>query len=461
MFDSRGAVLLTPPGWDEPDPADVGDWEPIPARVWAELDSLIPLWASEGDIPFADKPIDDAMRAPLGAHTWRLLGETSVAEMSDEAKAWALRRAGELISHIESFRAELIAAIAGPKPADPAEDWGTFEVAVASRKSVYAADRDVTYARALQGRLAATREALHDGRITERQARELAEATAHLSDELALRIEARLLAYSHRQDLPKFKASLRRWLARLDPEFVKRAINARNQTTVEHVANDDGTGSLYLHGPLEKTALIDTALRAYATATKTATGGTAEDRKLDGLVEWAEAYLTSPDTPRRHGRAYGIQVILDAPTLLGLADHPAEIPGYGMIPAQAALHLLADGSPIRRLITDPDDGHLLHYGTKTYLVPPPLADHLIALHHTSVGPHSAVPAAGCDMDHNLPHDSGGATDPDNNSPLDRRWHRAKTHAGWTYLKNNDRTVTWTSPHGLSETVYPHDYRLGP
>jgi hypothetical protein len=148
--------------------------------------------------------------------------------------------------------------------------------------------------------------------------------------------------------------------------------------------------------------------------------------------------------------------------MLGLANHPAEIPGYGMVPADAALHLLADGSPIRRLVVDERDGHLLDYGTTTYVVPPALAEHLIALHQTSAAPHSAVPAEGCDYDHNVPFGPhGGTTDPHNVTPLDRRWHRAKTHAGWTYLKNNDGTVDWTSPLGQRLRTDPHDYRLGP
>ncbi len=467
MFDSPGfghspgAVLLNPPGWDEPDPPDWGDWEPIPDEVWRECQRAIPEWADEGDIPFLDKPVEEAVRLPLGPHTLRLLQETPVEQMTDEARCWALRRAGELINYIDAFRVELTAALAGPKPADPAEDWAAHDVAVASKCSIYAADRKVAVARALTGRLTATCQALLDGRITEPQARELCEQTAHLPDDITVEIETRMLKYSHRQDLPKFKASLKRWMARLDPDFLKRAINARRDVLVEHTANDDGTGSLFIRGPLDKTALIDTALAAYAATTKPTAGGTADQRKLHALAGWAERYLTAPDAPRRHGRAYTVPVVIDAPTLFGLANHPAEIPGYGIVPAEAAFDLLADRSPLRRLIIDEHDGHLLHYGTSTYLVPPPLADHLIALHHTSAAPHSNTPAHGCDMEHNIPHQQGGTTDPDNTTPIDRRWHRAKTHAGWTYLKNPDRSVTWTSPTSLTETVYPHDYRLGP
>jgi hypothetical protein len=185
------------------------------------------------------------------------------------------------------------------------------------------------------------------------------------------------------------------------------------------------------------------------------------ERKLGGLVAWAEAYLTAPEAPRRHGRAYGINLCIDPPTMLGMAHHPVEIPGYGMVPADTAIKLLAEGSPLRRLIIDPQGGQLLDYGTKTYVVPPPLADFLIALHVTSAGLHSNVPAAGCDMDHNIPHAEGGGTDPDNVGPVDRRWHRGKTHANWTWVRNRDQSVTWTSPLGLTQTVHPHDYRLGP
>ncbi|HVW79534.1 MAG TPA: DUF222 domain-containing protein [Mycobacteriales bacterium] len=460
MFDARGAVLLTPPWWDEPDPPDLGDWEPIPQEVWEEIERTAPDWM-DGGLAFSDQPVDDACRLPLGQHTYPLLKMTPVDEMSSTAKAWALKRTRDLISHLEAFCAELTASLAGPTPADRREDWGPYDVAAATRSSIYSADRQVAFARDLASRLTATRAAMSEGRCTLGQARALSEGVAHLPDDVAQEIESRLLKFAHRQDLTKFKASLRRWLARLDPNFVTRSKAARAEVIVEHHDLGDGVGELLIRGPLERTAIIDLAMRAYAKATKPALGGAAANRKLAALVQWAEDYLTSPAAPRRHGRAFGLNVTFDAPTLFGLARHPAEIPGYGMVPAEAAFELLSNGSPLRRLIIDEADGRLLDYGTSTYLVPPPLADFLIALYGTSAGPHSNVPAADCDMEHNIPHQRGGGTDARNNTPIDRRWHRTKTHAGWSYVKNRDDSVTWTSPTGLTETVYPHDYRLGP
>jgi hypothetical protein len=124
--------------------------------------------------------------------------------------------------------------------------------------------------------------------------------------------------------------------------------------------------------------------------------------------------------------------------------------------------LLADGAPLRRLVIDPMNGQLLDYGRTTYRVPADLADFLIAKNVTSAAPHSAVDARLADMEHRKPYDHGGPTNPINCTPVDRRWHIPKTRGGWTYVKNQeDGVVTWSSPHGLTCRVEPHDYRLGP
>ena len=117
-------------------------------------------------------------------------------------------------------------------------------------------------------RLTATLEAMHRGEITWAQARALSEGTCHLDVDTAREVEAKLLRFCHRQDLSLFKASLRRWLAKLDPEFTPRATAARKECVVEHTANGDGTGELFLRGPLEITAAIHTALTGYAATSK-------------------------------------------------------------------------------------------------------------------------------------------------------------------------------------------------
>ena len=47
--------------------------------------------------------------------------------------------------------------------------------------------------------------------------------------------------------------------------------------------------------------------------------------RADALVAWAEHALADPHAPRGHGRRHQIQYIIDLPSLLGLADNPAEL----------------------------------------------------------------------------------------------------------------------------------------
>jgi hypothetical protein len=262
--------------------------------------------------------------------------------------------------------------------------------------------------------------------------------------------------------MPAFRASVRRWIARLDPEWEPRAKKSREDCIVDHTANPDGTAELFIRGPIEIIAELNLAMNAYAAKSKAELGGTVAQRKIAGLRDMTERYLGCEDAPQWHGRPPTVNVTIDAATLLGLANHPGEIPGVGMVPADTARWLLADGAPLRRFLIEEKTGALLDYGTSTYLAPPRLADFLCAKNVTSAAPHSNVDSRICDMEHNTPHDQGGRTDPVNTTPVDRRWHRAKTHAGWSYKKNpKTGTLTWYSPNGLTFRIEPHDYRLGP
>ena len=66
----------------------------------------------------------------------------------------------------------------------------------------------------------------------------------------------------------------------------------------------------------------------------------------------------------------------------------------------------------------------------------------------------------CDLDHIDPYrptDEGGPpgqTSPENLAPLCRTHHRAKTHTAWTYRRDRDGTLTWTSPTDHTYVVRP-------
>ena len=450
---------------------DAFDWEPIPDAVWASLPPApadgLPEGVSAEYVDSCDRLVDRAIAAGPGPAALAWLTAVPAEVLSEAARSLALRELTAMTSYVESVRTELTAVIAGPAPntADQRceEPFAAHEVAVATTTSVYAADNLIALARDLSTVLRASRDAMRRGELTLAQAKVLHGATLMLRRvaEVARAVEAKVLPRAAMQSTAAFRACVRRWVAALDPTFTERARAARATVTVDHYALDDGTGELYVRGPLEITTEIHMALTAYAAKTKDQLGGTIAQRKLAGLREITETYLAGPGVPTWHGRLPTVNVVIELPTLLGLNNHPAEIPGIGPLPAEAATWLLADGAPLRRLITDPMTGHLLDYGTTAYPVPPALADYLIAKNIHSAGPHSSVDARITDMEHNVPHDDGGPTDRRNATPVDRRWHRAKTHGDWTYTKDEAGVVTWRSPTGLTCRVEPHDDRLGP
>ena len=428
--------------------------EPLPA----EFAHLKPLGVDP------DVFVVQAAQAGPTLQSLALLAAAPVEGLSETGRSLALAELEKVTNLVEALKSALIAAIAGPAPctrAQTLDDFAAQEVAVATRCSVYAADRKIALARALNGRFAATREVMAGGGISEAQARVMTEAFSHLPEELREELEANLLKFSHRQDLTKFRASIRRWLAKKDPTWPRRAEQARRQVTVEHHALDDGTGELMIRGPLEHTHLINLALAAIAQQTKPELGGTVADRKFAALRDWADAALTGPGAPSCHGMPIRVQMITHPETILGHDETPVEIPGVGMIPASGMRWALADGADLQALLVTKRTGYLQAVDPTIYQIPPQLADLLISRYITSAAPHSNVAAAGCDLDHNMPHPRG-PTDEHNVTPFDRRWHRAKTHGKWTTTKNPDTgIITWHSPTGLTIDIDPYNYRTGP
>jgi 5-methylcytosine-specific restriction endonuclease McrA len=78
---------------------------------------------------------------------------------------------------------------------------------------------------------------------------------------------------------------------------------------------------------------------------------------------------------------------------------------------------------------------------------PTLVEQIQLRDRTCVFPWCNRPARGCDKDHIVPWDQGGATSSDNLAALCRRHHRLKTHGGWTYTMLTPGEYLWRSPHG--------------
>jgi hypothetical protein len=170
-------------------------------------------------------------------------------------------------------------------------------------------------------------------------------------------------------------------------------------------------------------------------------------KRADALTQLASAYLSdSLNENFNHRRPVTVNLTIDLPTLLGLAEHPGQIAGYGAIPASVARELAADAK-WRRFITDPITGNLIDYGRQSYEPPQDLKDFLIARDQTCRFPGCRQSARRSDIDHAQAWDDGGKTSAENLGVLCRRHHQMKTHGGWKLTSNSDGSCEWTSPLG--------------
>ena len=173
-------------------------------------------------------------------------------------------------------------------------------------------------------------------------------------------------------------------------------------------------------------------------------------RRADAFVfamRAADAALKSTGSiSTRHNRRPTINVTIDLPTALGLAENPGQLAGYGPIPASIARKIAADGR-WKRFVTDPITGTLIDYGRETYEPPQDLQDFLIARDRTCRFPGCRQPAHLSDLDHAVPWDEGGTTSANNLGSLCRRHHNLKTHHGWKLINQLDGACTWISPAG--------------
>lgn len=158
----------------------------------------------------------------------------------------------------------------------------------------------------------------------------------------------------------------------------------------------------------------------------------------------------------RRGGGVDVRVTVPYTALLGADDLPADLAGYGPIPAAVARDLAAGGT-WRRILTDPASGRPLDYATTRYRPPTHLAELVITRDQTCQFPGCRIPAHRCDLDHGIAYDPDTATGPTSHSNLGikcRRHHQIKQTPGWSVTQDPDGATTWTTPSG-------HQYHTEP
>jgi len=370
-------------------------------------------------------------------------GRTMVAYLSlldvDSLDARSASVGLTLVERQQAWLSELAvrftARVAGPTPVpDPDgedrgpefDDWGPYMVGAALGLTTGAAEGRVDVARALMESLPACRLAMAAGAMSYRQAWIVADAVALLDENAKAAVDARVASRISGQSWAAFRRTLRRAVLAAAPDMV----------LAEH------TGSMK-HRGVEKFDFEGNVM-SQLQVTMSSIDAQTVWLGLDASA-WANHALGDPKAPRRHGRRQQVQFITDLPSLLGLADNPAELLGYGPIPA-ALVRDRATEADWRRLIIEPVTGFLLDHGSVIYRPPVELADYVMARDRRCRFPGCNTRATVCDIDHNIPAPRG-ATSAKNCCCLCRRHHRLKTFGGWTVQLQPDGSCLWTSPGG--------------
>ena len=332
------------------------------------------------------------------------------------------------------------------------DDAPRDEVAAALRLSAGSAQRQIDTARTLHKYLPAVRRALECGEIAPAHARVIVEESAVLfktgaKPEVVAIIETRALAYAEFHTPAQLARHVRGQVAKAAVNeieiVVASAVEARR---ISYYPEPDGMATIIALLPAADAQIVMLAINALARAEAQSNELGIDAKRADALTQIAVRALETAGEISAHRRPVAVSLTIDLPTLLGLADSPGELSGYGPIPASIARALAADGN-WRRLITEPITGHLLEYGRETYQPPQALVDFLLARDRTCRFPGCRQPAQRGDIDHAISWEEGGNTDAANLGLLCRRHHRLKTHDGWSIESKTDGSCTWRSPTG--------------
>lgn len=232
---------------------------------------------------------------------------------------------------LAAVSARALAAVSGPAwLGDRADEWAGDEVAAALQLSPGTAAIRLMQARQLAGPLAATRAALAAGEISALHARALAEATLAQTDDQAGAVQAAVLPVAAGLTLARFRRAIERATIELDPAgAAQRRDEAVAGRRVDDYPEPNGMVRVAAVLPAEGAALVMTALDAGAARYGADDERGIDARRADVLLGWAAAALDDPtrgrDIPVRHA----VAVTVDLATLLGLAECPAELAGYG------------------------------------------------------------------------------------------------------------------------------------
>jgi len=345
----------------------------------------------------------------------------------------------------------------------PADRVGTgigAQVALARRDSPHKGGRHLGLAEALVHELPETMNALAAGHISEWRATLIVRETACLSADQRRQVDAELAARPGGLGSlgdRAIAAEARRIGYRLDPYAVtNRAAKAAGDRRVTLRPAPDAMAWFGALLPACQGVAAYAVLRKHADAQR----GHGDPRSrgqimADALVE----RLTGQDTAE--AVPVEVSLVMTDQSLLATDSEPAELDGYGPIPAPLARGWLrGDGGSgpakakawIRRLYTSPTTGQLVAMDSRRRCFDGNLRQFVITADRTCRTPWCDAPIR--HLDHPIRVADGGHTTAKNSQGLCEACNYTKEALGWRTVLHPDRVVETITPTGHRHTSRP-------
>ena len=362
----------------------------------------------------------------------------------------------------ESIRAERAAR--GVPASERARGIGA-QVALARRDSANRGGRHLGFARTLVHEMPHTLALLSDGTLSEWRATLVVRETACLSREDRGTVDAELCAdpatLAGLGDQAVGKAA-RRAAYRLDPQAaVNRAKRAETERCVTLRPAPDTMSYLTTALPVAQGVATYAALSTAADEARAAGDPRTRGQVMaDTLAERVTGQATAETTP------VTVNLVMTERSLLAGDDEPAQIVGYGPVPAGTARDLLRRHTEVedpaaevwvRRVFTHPTTGELVALQAKSEAFPPALRQLLVVRDQTCRTPWCDAPVR--HSDHVRRRAAGGETSAGNGQGLCEQCNYVKEAPGWAAAEH-----AGSSPgHHVVETITPtgHRYRSRP
>ncbi|MGX5716636.1 DUF222 domain-containing protein [Arthrobacter sp. MAHUQ-56] len=334
------------------------------------------------------------------------------------------------------------------------------EVACALTVGERAASALLGEAHALTTSLPAALDALQAGKISWQHAGIIVDETTGLDTAAAAALEAHFLdpeapnaargAAAGELVPARFRRKVRAWRERHHPESLEiRHAKSVEDRRMEYSPDRNGMAWISLHLPADKACAIWNRTSAVARGLQ----GPNEPRTLTQIKadEAAKLLLGEAGHSSGPGPSITAQVMVTVPVFsaMGVTEEPAELDGYGPIPASMARKLLAEGAgSFYRVLVDPRDGAPLEIGRTSYRLPESLKRWLRMRDGKCTFPGCSNPSQDNEADHLTAWEHGGSTSISNLGQLCPKHHRLKHRTGWSPdPANPDEPPGWTSPTG--------------